>query len=84
MQDAINNLSRHAENQPMLNADGIGQPALDGIENVNFWGFWAQNHQKMAKIYSNLYVYLAITFSLLLYPQNISQMAELNDNLVFK
>ena len=44
---------RHAENQPMPNADGIGQPALDGIENGNFMGFKSSKSQKT---YSNFTV----------------------------
>ena len=64
--------------QPMPNADGIGQPALDGIENVNFWGFWAQNHQKLSKKY--ILLYMQLHFWLLLYPQNINQKVEPMDN----
>ena len=40
----------------MPNADGIGQTALDGIENEIFWGFRAQNHQKLTKKYIVIYI----------------------------
>lgn len=44
------------EIKPMPNADGIGQTALDGIENEIFGGFWAQNHQKLTKKYIVIYI----------------------------
>ena len=37
----------------------------DGIENVTFWGFWAQNHQILVKKMLNLYAYIKITFSMI-------------------
>ena len=33
----------------ITDADGIEQTALGGIKNVSFWGFSAQNHQKLVQ-----------------------------------
>ena len=50
-------MTKALEIKPMPDADGIGQTALDSIENDLFSKFWAQNRQKLTESTYIVYLY---------------------------